>query len=154
MITSTVWRVRIRSKMAIDARPLGQPDWEILVPAEHVNEALYRVRESLIEDVAKPSNAQRMPGDDPGRKPVGEYKIVSAEQTLDKVITGPSGWDDDGREPTGEEARIILLEKILCEALQSISHECGTKQCHDYVEGLVKEAGLGPNWFYGETAER
>lgn len=152
MMTSEVWRVKLRTMMTIDATALGQPHWEILVPAEHVNEALYRVRESLFEDVQKEGNASSMPG---YPRVVGEYEIVSAEKTEDKVITGPSGWGVEEEEPADDPAvRITLLEKILCEALQAISSECGTKQCHDYVEGLVKEAGLGPDWFYGENAER
>ena len=90
MITSAIWKVEIRTRMVLDATQISLQTWGILVAAGSVNEALYKVREALIEDTDAPNNARHEPGND---TPINTYKIVRLEQAEERVITGPSSWE-------------------------------------------------------------
>ena len=90
MITSTIWKVEIRTRMFLDATQTSPHTWGILVPAESVNEALYKVREALIEDTDDPKNARFLPGSDSA---LNTYEVVRLERAQERVITGPSDWE-------------------------------------------------------------
>ena len=92
MIVSAVWKVEIRTGMKLSARNVGIRRFEILVAASSPNEALYKVREALIEDVNDPENAVAQIG---GEKRLPSYEITSVKKQKARIVAEWAEWDSE-----------------------------------------------------------